>query len=216
MCRNSFGSSYTNFLIISNYRLHFIAQSVIKPIPDHTVVKVPIRSPPKRYQQHFPCRNDIITYIAEFSSLLNQQFKSTRSNEFIIFSKWLCCKTINHNAHHKSRTFSCCGLCINTPNAKNKAKVRKRFLKIISFKTVHWKLENAFGGWQFVLIYITLHCHFNWFGKGFENSFNFMMFVVAFGFNVKIHSCSIAQRFKKCSIISVGKSPTYSRLNVAS
>ena len=52
-------------------------------------------------------------------------------------------------------------------------------------------LQNAFRTRQFVVENISLDCRFERARKSFENAFDFVMFVVAFGFDIEIHFCTV-------------------------
>lgn len=77
-------------------------------------------------------------------------------------------------------------------------------------------LQHSFRAWQFKVINIPLHRHLQRTCQRLEDALYLMMFVLPSAFTLRFIRAASLKDLKKCRNISVGISPTFSRLNSAS
>ncbi len=80
------------------------------------------------------------------------------------------------------------------------AKIRKSLIRCRRWRNSSSSisfLQHSFRAWQFKVINIPLHRHLQCTCQRLENTLYLMMFVLSFGFYIKIHPGSITQGFEE-------------------
>jgi hypothetical protein len=75
--------------------------------------------------------------------------------------------------------------------------------------------KRTLSRWKVVAKRVSFYGHFNGFGKCLEDRFNFVVFILTFTFNIKLHRAESVKDLKKWKNISVGISPIISLLKSA-